>query len=104
MHLPDHTRFAGNYLGSGKYEYMEKFFPIQKEDTLVFYTDGVTEAKNQQGEEYGLQRLLEGIQSCGNRKAKMKDMVAELKRNIQIFRNCPKEEYDDITLIAIKIL
>ena len=41
----------------------EVTFRVENEDTLIFYTDGVTEAMNQQLEEFGEERLLKSLKS-----------------------------------------
>lgn len=102
----DNSLFGGNYLGSGRYNYLEKFVSLRAEDILVFYTDGVTETKNKKEEEYGTDRLLKAVLNIASRpeNVSMKDMVGELRKQIEDFRQGSKEERDDITLIAIRIL
>jgi len=46
------------------YEYLQTYQPdsplipeLQKNDVLLLYTDGITEARNRQGEEFGYDRL-----------------------------------------------
>ena len=39
------------------YEFRQKTFSISPGDTVLFYTDGVTEAMNADGEEFGMERL-----------------------------------------------
>ena len=42
--------------------YTEEFVKLEKRDVVVFYSDGVTEANNPLGEEYGEKRLAEFVQ------------------------------------------
>jgi serine phosphatase RsbU (regulator of sigma subunit)/catechol 2,3-dioxygenase-like lactoylglutathione lyase family enzyme len=68
------------------------------DDTLVLYTDGVTEAFNAAGEEFGEQRLLEAV--SGYRREPAQTMVASIVAELQRFSS--GEQYDDITLIVAK--
>jgi len=80
----------------------ENSIKLEIGDSIVLYSDGITEAKNQTGEMYGLQRVVDSLKKHGYRP------TAE-----GIFDNVTKEfqsfvgEYvqiDDITMIAIKYL
>jgi serine phosphatase RsbU (regulator of sigma subunit) len=67
-------------------------------DTLALYTDGVTEAFNGAGEEFGEQRLIDALRR--HREQSSKDMVASIVDEVRQFS--PHEQYDDITLIVAK--
>jgi serine phosphatase RsbU (regulator of sigma subunit) len=67
-------------------------------DTLALYTDGVTEAVNAAGEEFGEQRLTEALQQRGELSAY--GLLASVVEEIQKFS--PHEQHDDITLIVAK--
>jgi serine phosphatase RsbU (regulator of sigma subunit)/predicted enzyme related to lactoylglutathione lyase len=67
-------------------------------DTLVLYTDGVTEAFNAAEEEFGEQRLLEALQR--RRELTAAGLLAFVVEEIQKFS--PHEQHDDITLIVAK--
>jgi len=80
----------------------EKEIPLEIGDTIVLYTDGITEAKDRTGIMYGVERLAESLKKNGYRPS------AE-----SIFDNVTKDfanfvgEYvqtDDITMIVIKYL
>jgi serine phosphatase RsbU (regulator of sigma subunit) len=80
----------------------EKEIPLEIGDTIVLYTDGITEAKNKTGEMYTVEKLAESLRKHGYRP------TAE-----SIFDNLTKDfsnfvgEYiqtDDITMIVIKYL
>ena len=67
-------------------------------DALVLYTDGVTEACNDTGEEFGEERLIEALwrhRELSSQKA-LESVVEEVRRF------CPHEQPDDITLIVAK--
>ena len=67
-------------------------------DTLVLYTDGVTEAFNAAEEEFGEERLLEALQR--HRELTAAGLLAFVVKEIQKFS--PHEQHDDITLIVAK--
>jgi len=67
-------------------------------DTLALYTDGVTEAFNDAGEEFGDQRLIETLRR--HREHSSQAMVASIVDEVREFS--PQEQYDDITLIVAK--
>jgi sigma-B regulation protein RsbU (phosphoserine phosphatase) len=45
-------------------KYAQATFPLQRGDQVIFYTDGITEALNPQGEGFGNDRLDEAISNC----------------------------------------
>lgn len=67
-------------------------------DTLALYTDGVTEAVNGDGEEYGEQRLLDCLQR--HRDLPSYSQVAAVIDDVR--RYSPHEQQDDITLVVAK--
>ncbi len=67
-------------------------------DTLVLYTDGVTEACNEAGEEFGEERLLDVF--FRNRDLPSEKMISGIVQELQRFS--PHEQHDDITLIVAK--
>ena len=67
-------------------------------DTLVLYTDGVTEAFNDADEEFGEQRLLEVLRR--HRDLSSKALLTEIVEEVRQFS--PREQHDDITLIVAK--
>src|SRR5215510_1393943 len=65
-------------------------------DTLVLYTDGITESFNHAGEEFGERRLIDVLQRL--RKLSCPKLVESIVTEIQEFS--AEEQYDDITLIV----
>jgi serine phosphatase RsbU (regulator of sigma subunit) len=69
-------------------------------DTLVLYTDGITESFNPDREEFGEERLVESLRRnrhlcCGGLRSSIVDEVQHFS---------PHEQHDDITLIIAKCL
>ncbi len=70
-------------LPEGEYENLEA--KLEPGDTLVLYTDGITEAENPDEEEYGEQRL---EQVCvRNRELPLEGLAAALEIDLQAFAN-----------------
>ena len=80
--------------------YKEKPYPLQSGDTLVFYTDGVTEARNERDEEFGLTRLQELVES--NRLLPAQGIYQEVEQAVSRFQGYRRQ--DDFTLIVLKVL
>jgi sigma-B regulation protein RsbU (phosphoserine phosphatase) len=72
---------------------------LEKDDCLILYTDGVTEALDPRGEEFGMEKTVESIQaSAGEGTA---GIIARLTDDLRAFIG-PHPQNDDITLIAIR--
>jgi len=67
-------------------------------DTLVLYTDGVTESFNDAWEEFGEPRLLEGLKTY--RKLPPQMVISAMINRLKQFS--PGEQHDDITLIVAR--
>jgi sigma-B regulation protein RsbU (phosphoserine phosphatase) len=73
--------------------------PLERHDCLVLYTDGVTEALNSEGDEFGLDRTMQSVRASATDGAQ-----AIVKRVIEDVRDFTGSlpPSDDITLIAIR--
>lgn len=60
--------------------YHEFYLTFAKGDTLVLYTDGVTEAHNLKGEEFGRDRLAESVKSGASLTAR--DLITAVHRDV----------------------
>jgi serine phosphatase RsbU (regulator of sigma subunit)/catechol 2,3-dioxygenase-like lactoylglutathione lyase family enzyme len=67
-------------------------------DTLVLYTDGVTEAFNDRGEEFGEQRLIESLRRQRDRRPQA--LLDAILDDVKQFS--PHEQHDDITLLVAR--
>jgi sigma-B regulation protein RsbU (phosphoserine phosphatase) len=69
-------------------------------DTLVFYTDGVTEAMNDQGEEYQMERFVDTLQKSRSESSnRILDAIHESLSNFT--GDLP--QHDDLTLVLVKV-
>lgn len=71
---------------------------LSPDDTLVLYTDGVTESMNAAGEEFGQERLVEVVSHYRTQSAQ--SMVRSIVMDLEGFSS--GEQHDDITLIVAK--
>jgi serine phosphatase RsbU (regulator of sigma subunit) len=79
-------------------DYSEKTITMQPGDTLLAYTDGVTEAVNNELQEYGRQRLVaSALGVSGTTGSLLRHILAGLTR---FCAGAP--QHDDITLLAVK--
>jgi sigma-B regulation protein RsbU (phosphoserine phosphatase) len=68
-------------------------------DVLVFYTDGVTEAQNQLGEEFGTERLSAVVRRGSSMSAE--DLMIDIFSNAANF--CDEVGFnDDVTILVVK--
>ena len=67
-------------------------------DTLVLYTDGVTEAFNDHGEEFGEERLVDSLRR--HRDQKPRALMNSILDDVKQFS--PHEQHDDITLLVAR--
>jgi len=67
-------------------------------DTLVLYTDGVTESFDDADEEFGEQRLIEVLRR--RRELPSQGLLESIVEEVRQFS--PREQHDDITLIVAK--
>lgn len=89
--LPDNISFGGD-LQTDKLK-------LKKDDMLVVYTDGITEAMNNRGDQYGNDRLIEFIKI--NAHLKPDEFADALDKDLSRFTgNAPQN--DDITLVVVK--
>jgi sigma-B regulation protein RsbU (phosphoserine phosphatase) len=80
--------------------YEQDQITMQKGDTLLLYTDGVTEAENPEKEQFTKERLY--MLANENKNHSTKDMLLYLREKIQNFAN-GAEQSDDITMLALTV-
>lgn len=81
-------------------DYEEKSIYLTDDDILALFTDGIIEARNSAGIDYGLSRLKSKIKRCRTLPAQA--LVESLVDDIQVYS---KEtiQHDDLTLVLIKV-
>ncbi|MBM3310313.1 MAG: FHA domain-containing protein [Candidatus Aminicenantes bacterium] len=74
---------------------------LEPGDLVVLYTDGITESRNSEGEEYGLDRLVDYAR--GQADAPAEDVCVKLLEDLAAFTG-PVEPADDRTLVIVRRL
>ena len=80
------------------FEFAQSSTMLEPGDTLVFYTDGVTEAMNEAGEEYGMDRLCEVLASTPSIEAE--EVNRAIFKSIREFAGDAPQS-DDITCLTL---
>jgi sigma-B regulation protein RsbU (phosphoserine phosphatase) len=80
--------------------YHEADLELQSDDILLFYTDGLDEARNVENQFFGLERVGEVIRA--NRERPANEIVTALRDEVNRFVGS-RERSDDLTLILIKV-
>ena len=75
--------------------------PLDKGDTLIFYTDGVTEIRDLRGESFGERRLIQEVKRSarGGSARRIRD---DILNSVASFKADVTQE-DDLTLLVLKI-
>ena len=79
--------------------YEENHTQLHPGDVLVLYTDGIPEAKRDDGEMYGDQRLCESIKTHASSPAE--EIVKAILHSVERFRNGARQR-DDMTILVFK--
>ena len=72
---------------------------LERGDRLLLYTDGVTEAMNEQEEMYGEERLEQLL--AGTSGMNVTETVMRLREDIRNFAG-EAQQYDDITILELE--
>ena len=73
--------------------------PLERDDCLVLYTDGVTEALDANGDEFGLERMIQSVRASASEGAQ--GVITRLTDDVRNFVGS-HPQHDDITLIVIR--
>ena len=87
----------GSFAGS---EYDEVTYPLAHDDVFVFCSDGVSEANDALGREFGSERLLEVVEASRQKSAR--EIVDAIFAAVQDFRG-ETPPNDDMTAVAVRI-
>ncbi len=73
--------------------------PLEPDDCLVLYTDGVTEALDANGDEFGRERMMRSLRASASEGAE--EVIARLIGDVRNFVD-GHPQHDDITLIVVR--
>jgi sigma-B regulation protein RsbU (phosphoserine phosphatase) len=80
--------------------YRDSHLQLQSGDRLVLFTDGVTEAEDAHGDEFGDQRVVRALQDAGSRSAE--DVRQHLMEAVTSY--CGGQFRDDATVVVLAVL
>ncbi len=81
----------------------EKELDIDPDDVVLLYTDGITEARNQKGEMFGLERLKVTLQENAYKKS-LESIFDKISDEFSDFVGSDYVQEDDITMIVMREL
>ena len=95
-------RKGGMILGVMKTEdpYITETLQLQKNDLLVFFTDGITEAMDKKQNEYSDERLEKLVLLLNNKSSK--EVLKLIQSDVKSFTSGAMQS-DDITLLVLKV-
>jgi sigma-B regulation protein RsbU (phosphoserine phosphatase) len=73
--------------------------PLERDDCLILYTDGVTETLNAEGDEFGVDRMMQSVRASAANGSQA--IVKKIIEDVRDFTGSIPQN-DDITLIAIR--
>ncbi len=80
-------------------DYNDSRITLDKGDTIVLYTDGVTELQNSEKAQFGINRLKHALEPLAGMAPKK--MAKQLEKNLEIFQE-KAPQYDDICIFIIR--
>jgi sigma-B regulation protein RsbU (phosphoserine phosphatase) len=81
-------------------QYEEADLELRPGDLIVAFTDGVPEALNGEGEEFGEERLKELLRGSGGRGAE--EISARISSQVRDWMGAA-EQHDDVTIVVMKV-
>jgi sigma-B regulation protein RsbU (phosphoserine phosphatase) len=85
---------------SERERYQQVSVPLDQGDVFFFYSDGVTEAKNEAGEFFGTDRLVKLIETNGQ--LEPEELIDAVRQAVVAFSRC-ETFTDDLTCVAVKL-
>jgi sigma-B regulation protein RsbU (phosphoserine phosphatase) len=81
-------------------DYREREVSLESGDTVTFYTDGVVEAMNSEGEIYGFDRFREIVNGARGQDAQ--SLLEILMEDVSGFVQDARQ-HDDITVVVVRV-
>ena len=94
----------GMMIGLDAYtQYQEADVKLQAGDTIIFYTDGLTDAVNAEGERFEQDNLTETFRQACHTCSGPQEILNDLFERVQQFTGAQTESSDDMTLIVMQV-
>ncbi len=82
--------------------YQEAQIKLEKGDTLLYYTDGITEAANQHGDRFEEDNLIKVLESVCKNETASQDIIDNLFEQIDNFTGMVNQNTDDMTVVIVQ--
>ncbi len=82
-------------------EYETISFLFRKEMTLLFFTDGITEALNMEDQEFGIEKLTQAFEKTAEEQLNPYETTERILKTVDEFTQ-GRAQSDDMTLLVIK--
>jgi sigma-B regulation protein RsbU (phosphoserine phosphatase) len=79
--------------------YTEASVKLEPGNSLVLYSDGVTELQNENNQHFGIQRFFQFLSSLSAFKPKV--LIEKIEKNLDLFQGNAKQA-DDITILVLQ--
>jgi len=81
-------------------DYQETILQLVPDDKIIFYTDGIVEAMNDQGEMFGFDRILEVVKNA--RSVSSDALLKKITDSVDEFTS-GASQHDDLTVIVVSV-
>jgi sigma-B regulation protein RsbU (phosphoserine phosphatase) len=99
--MPSQVEINGYPIGIvNRPDYEEKVLQLSPGDRVLFYTDGIVEAENREGEQLGVERLINRLADSSD--SSLDESLESLLATVESWRDGKLLE-DDISLLAIEV-
>jgi serine phosphatase RsbU (regulator of sigma subunit)/DNA-binding GntR family transcriptional regulator len=85
---------------SGDRQFAPTTFQLSVDDVVVAYTDGITEAENYHGQQWGEEKLVSLLRSCNG--ASSEEIIDSILEEVSVFAN-GQPQRDDMTLVVMTV-
>ena len=80
--------------------FSESYVDLERGDTIILYTDGITEAMDQRGAQYGTRRLCDLVKK--NRYSGAEGLLKTIREDVRKFEQ-GAGQHDDMTILVMKV-
>ncbi len=84
-------------------QYEEASIQLDEGDTILYYTDGFTDAVNAKGQRFEEENLIQSFRNAAAQEYTPEDIVQYLFDNVQAFIGQKKHSIDDMTLVVMQV-
>ncbi len=88
--------------GMKNMKFMKQHFKLNRGDTILLYTDGVTETENKEKQLYSNERLIDFLKNIPDTYQNPNVLLKEILKDVDNFANGAQQS-DDITMLALLI-